>query len=131
MVRVSALIDEMWKFNPAVMVCDRFRLSEVLDAVRGRCRVVPRVWQWSSASEDIRNLRRLAADGPLAIEDGSRDLLSVSLAAAKCVSDTSGNTRLIKKGTNNTSRDDVAVSLTLAAGEAARQMRGAEGEATA
>ena len=130
-VRVSALIDEMWKFNPAVMVCDRFRLSEVLDAVRGRCRVVPRVWQWSSASEDIRNLRRLAADGPLAIEDGSRDLLSVSLAAAKCVSDTSGNTRLIKKGTNNTSRDDVAVSLTLAAGEAARQMRGAEGEATA
>ena len=39
-VRVSKLIDEIWRFNPAVLVCDRFRLAEVLDAVRGRCRVV-------------------------------------------------------------------------------------------
>ena len=121
--RVSKLLDKVWEFNPAVLVVDRFRLAEVLDHVRGRVRVSPRVWQWSSASEDIRNLRRLAADGPLSVEEGSRDLLSTSLAAAKCVSDTSGNTRLIKKGSNNTARDDVAVALTLAAGEASRQMR--------
>ena len=55
--RVSKLIDKVWEWNPAVLVCDRFRLSEVLDVVRGRVRVVPRVWQWSSASEDIRNLQ--------------------------------------------------------------------------
>ena len=120
--RVSKLIAKVWEFNPAVLVCDRFRLSEVLDAVRGRCRVAPRVWQWSSASEDIRNLRRLAADGPLAVDEGSRDLIAVSLAAAKVLNDSSGNCRLIKKSAHNEARDDVAVSLTLAAGEAARQM---------
>ena len=51
--------------------------------MRGRVRVVPRVWQWSSASEDIRNLRRLAADGPMSVDHDSRELLTVSLAAAK------------------------------------------------
>ena len=119
--RVTKLLDAIWKWDPAVLIVDRFRLAEVLDAVRGRVRVVPRVWQWSSASEDIRNLRRLAADGPLAVDEGSRELLSVSLAAAKVLNDTSGNCRLVKKGTNNQARDDVAVSLALAAGEAARQ----------
>ena len=37
-VRVATLIDEIWRFNPAVIVADRFRLAEVEDAVRGRCR---------------------------------------------------------------------------------------------
>ena len=120
-VRVSKLIDEIWRFNPAVLVCDRFRLAEVLDAVRGRCRVQPRVWQWSSASEDIRHLRRLAQDGPLSVEPASRDLLAVSLQAATVLNDTSGNVRLIKRGSNNCGRDDVAAALCLSAGEAARQ----------
>ena len=120
-VRVSKLIDEIWRWNPAVLVCDRFRLAEVLDVVGRRCRVEPRVWQWSSASEDIRNLRRLAADGPLAVDDGSRDLIAVSLASAVVMNDTSGNVRLIKKGTNNVARDDVAAALCLSAGEASRQ----------
>ena len=120
--RVSKLIDEIWKWNPAVIICDRFRLAEVLDAVRGRVRVVPRVWQWSSASEDIRNLRRLAADGPMSVDHDSRELLTVSLAAAKVVSDTSGNSRLVKSASHNVARDDVAAALTLAAGEALRQM---------
>ena len=120
-VRVAKLLDKVWEFNPAVLVCDRFRLAEVLDAVRGRVRVVPRVWQWSSASEDIRNLRRLAADGPLAVDAGSRDLLAVALSSAKVVNDSSGNCRLVKMGTNNASRDDVAVALVLTAGESVRQ----------
>ena len=124
--RVSKLLDKVWEFNPAVLIVDRFRIGEVLDAVRGRCRVVPRVWQWSSASEDIRHLRRLCADGPLAVDEASRGLLAVSLAAAKVVNDSSGNMRLVKRGTNNSARDDVAVSLTLAAAEAFRQGCGVE-----
>ena len=130
-VRVSKLIDEIWKWDPAVLVADRFRLAEVEDAVRGRCRVAARVWRWSSSSEDVRNLRRLAADGPLSVEAASRDLLAVSLAAAKVKNDDSGNHRLVKRSVGNCARDDVAASFLLAAGEAARQMRGAEGEATA
>ena len=85
--------------------------------------MVPRVWRWSSSSEDVRNLRRLAADGPLSIEEGSRNLLAVSLAAAKVKNDDSGNHRLVKRSVNNCARDDVAASFLLAAGEAARQMR--------
>ena len=50
--------------RPEVVVCDRFRLAELEDAVVG-VPVVPRVTRWSSASEDIRALRRGAADGPL------------------------------------------------------------------
>ena len=121
-VRVEALLDKIWEWNPGTICCDRFRLPDVLDGARGRrVRVVPRIWQWSSASEDIRHLRRLSADGPLSVEAGSRDLLAVSLAAAKVINDSSGNSRLIKKMSNNVGRDDVAAAFLLGAGEAARQ----------
>ena len=66
-------------------------------------------------------LRRLAQDGPLSVEPASRDLLAVSLQAATVLNDTSGNVRLIKSGSNNCGRDDVAAALCLSAGEAARQ----------
>ena len=122
-VRASTLLDRIWEWNVGTIVADRFRLPEVHDAIgRGhRVRVVPRVTQWSSASEDIRHLRRLSADGPLSVETASRDLLAVSLAAAKVINDSSGNSRLIKKGSNNVGRDDVAAAFVLCAGEAARQ----------
>ena len=38
--------------------------------------------------------------------------------------DEAGNSRLIKRGTANTARDDVAVALTHAAGEIGRMMGG-------
>ena len=61
---------------------------------------------WSSASEDIRALRRIARDGPLSVADNDRDLLAASLAVAKVQNDTSGNVRMVKDGHNNTARDD-------------------------
>ena len=106
---------------PAAVYCDRFRLSELQDT--GIRPLQARVQRWSESTEDIRGLRRLALDGPLAVEEASRGLLTVSLAAAEVQSDDAGNARLVKRGTNNQARDDVAAALVLAAGAMDRQRR--------
>ena len=80
--------------------------------------------RWSEASEDIRALRKGAADGPLSVEPGSRDLLAASLSVATVKSDDAGSVRLVKKSSDNTARDDVAAALVLAAGALARAPTG-------
>ena len=102
-----------------VIFCDRFRLGELQDVVNGTP-ILPRIARWSEASEDIRAVRKLALDGPLACAPESRDLLTASLAAATVKTDDQGSVRLAKRGTNNTGRDDVAAALVLAAGALAR-----------
>ena len=106
---------------PALIVCDRFRLAELQDARPG-CPVEPRVVRWSEAAADIRGLRKMACDGPLTVPSGSRGLIAASLAVSVVKNDDQGNTRLIKRSTNNTARDDVAAALCLAAGYASRHM---------
>ena len=101
---------------PVKIVCDRFRLSELRDVVGNACTIEPRVTQWSSSSADIRALRKICRDGPLSVDPGSRNLLVVSLSAARVQNDNAGNVRLIKKGHDNKARDDVAAALLLAAG---------------
>ena len=101
--------------RPETIYCDRFRLNELADCVNSTP-LVPRVTRWSEASEDIRALRKMAADGPLACEESSRLLVAASLSAAMVKNDDQGSVRLIKRGSNNTARDDVAAALTLAAG---------------
>ena len=98
--------------------CDRFRLDELRDTKA--CHVHPRVTRWSESTADIRALRKLAKDGPLAVAPASRRLIEASLAAARTEQDTSGNVRLIKRGFNNQCLDDIAQALTLAAGGLAR-----------
>ena len=109
----QAVIEE-WG-SPELIVCDRFRLGELRDCVNGTP-VIPRVSRWSEAGEDIRSLRRLSKDGPLSVEHDSRPLLAASLSVAMVKNDDQGNTRLVKKGSNNASRDDVAAALVLGAG---------------
>ena len=58
----------------------------------------------------------MALDGPMAVDADSQALLATSLAQAMVKSDDAGNTRLVKRSSNNQSRDDVAAALTLAAG---------------
>ena len=101
---------------PVSVVCDRFRLGELQDAVQGSTRLEPRVTQWSTASADIRALRRIARDGPLSIVETARPLLATSLMAALVKNDDAGNSRLVKRSRDNKARDDVAAALTLAAG---------------
>ena len=110
---IEQLIDAWGR--PAAVVCDRFRLAELRDCAPG-IPIEPRISRWSESSSDIRALRRIANDGPLAVPEGSRLLMAASLSAAMVKTDDAGNSRLVKKGTNNTARDDVAAGLLLCAG---------------
>ena len=111
------------EWGPAEMIlCDRFRLPELQDVVNGTP-LVPRVARWSEAAEDIRALRKIAADGPLAVEESSRLLIAASLSVATVKNDDQGSVRLVKRSTNNTARDDVAAALVLVAGAFARSLR--------
>ena len=83
--------------RPEMIVCDRFRLAELQDAA-GLVPLVSRVTRWSESSFDIRALRRIATDGPLAPAPGSRDLLVASLSAALVRSDDAGSIRMVKDG---------------------------------
>ena len=109
----QAVIEE-WG-QPELVICDRFRVGELRDVVNG-IQVIARVSRWSESAEDIRSLRRLVKDGPLSVEPGSRPLLAASLSVSMVRNDDQGNTRLAKKSVNNSSRDDVAAALVLAAG---------------
>ena len=115
-------IRERWG-SPLMMVCDRFRLPELEDAVKRGARIDARVTRWSEGSFDIRALRKMAKDGPLAVDVGSRMLIATSLSRAEVKNDDAGNVRMVKHGTNNTARDDVAAALTLAAGALERNPR--------
>ena len=108
-------VKDQWGI-PVNVLCDRFRLADLQDAIRGEAPVEPRVVRWSEAGADIRALRAYAADGPLAVAEDSRLLLAASLAVAQVKNDDQGNTRLVKTGSHNTARDDVAAALVLVAG---------------
>ena len=118
---VRHLMDTIRAWGPSVILCDRFRHSEVLDS-DPPCIVSPRVSRWSSSTQDITHLRRLAGDGPLSVAPGSRSLIGASLAVSTVKNDDSGNVRMTKSG-QNTARDDVSAALILAAGEWARRRR--------
>ena len=107
--------------KPQVVVLDRFRLAEFADATGNKVRLEPRVSRWSESSFDIRALRQMALNGPMAVDEGSQALIATSLSQAMVKSDDAGNTRLVKKTNNNQSRDDVAQGLVLAAGALARK----------
>ena len=111
--------------KPQVIICDRFRLAELEDAIGNKARLEPRVSRWSEAAFDIRALRQMALDGGLAVDADSQALLATSLSTATVKADDAGSFRLVKKGTNNTARDDVAAALVLAAGALARKPKAA------
>ena len=109
-------IKERWGL-PMGIVCDRFQLTQLQQAISGAVPIAPRHTRWSESTEDIKALRGLTRDGPLAAEEGSRALLAASLSVCRVKNDDSGGTRLVKMGFSNTARDDVAAALVLAAGK--------------
>lgn len=121
--RPSTLIDHLVEIGiiPEVIYCDRFALGTLKDAVAGRWPIVDRVARWSEATEDISGFRRLVADGPLSVAEGSRALARVGLSQAVVHSDDQGSVRLAKRR-HGRSRDDVAAAGVLACGALARMM---------
>ena len=118
--QLAALITETWG-RLAGIISDRFRINELADT--GLTGLEPRISRWSESSEDIRSLRKMAKDGPLSVDPGSAALIEDSLGVAMVANDNSGNVRPLKRGSNNTSRDDVAFALTLGAGAHQRRTK--------
>ena len=110
---VDAILAKWGK--PRFIICDRFKLAELRDCARG-IRLIERVSRWSESTEDIGALRKFASDGPLSCDPESRALIAASLSVAMVKNDDAGNVRLVKRGTNNTARDDVAAALVLRGG---------------
>ena len=121
--RPAVLIDHLVEIGivPAEIVCDRFLIGTLQDAVGGRWPITPRVTRWSEATEDIAAFKRLVADGPLSIAPECRALAKVGLSQAVVVSDDQGSTRLAKRR-HFRSRDDVGVAGVLACGALVRGM---------
>ena len=81
--------------RPKVILCDRFRLDDLKDALPP-CPVSPRVTRWSEAAADIRDTRKVVLDEGLSDEPTSRNLLTASLAVAMVKNDDQGNVRAYK-----------------------------------
>ena len=101
-------------------MCDRFRLADMQDAVGGRMRIVPRVTALVGSGRRHPGAAAVRARWAVIGRAGIADLIAASLAAATVKTDDQGSVRLVKRGTNNQARDDVAAALTLAAGALAR-----------
>ena len=109
-------IKDCWGM-PAAMVCDRFRFSDLQDAVQNACYIDPRVSRYSEAASDVRDTAKgIQGWAVFSLEESSRPLLMASLAAAFVKNDDQGNTRFSKRNSDQKARDDVAAALTLAAG---------------
>ena len=121
--RPSVLVNHLVSIgiNPRFVLCDRFCLGALHDAVDGRWNIVPRVTRWSEGTQDITSFRKIAEDGPLSMTEECRGLARVSLSQASVKGDDQGSLRLEKKR-HGRSRDDVAVCATLAAGALVREM---------
>ena len=118
-VAVEKLIDRVLRFRPQAIVCDRFRVDEVRDAVRGRCPVQPRITRWSESTFDVQATRKQGHDGALAVVEAARPLFRLTLAETLVDSDDDGNVRTVK-ARDKRSRDDLGRALTLACGAVAR-----------
>ena len=125
--RPEVLIDHLEDrgIHPRNTICDRFLITSLADAARGRWRISPRRTRWSEATEDVAAFRTLALDGPptLSISPAGRALMSFSISQAEVVTDDQGSTRLVKTR-DHRSRDDVAQAAVLAAGEIVRRQSG-------
>ena len=117
-VDVPAFVQRVLTFSPRVIICDYFRLPQVLDAVRGRCPVVARRTRWSESTFDIQATRRLGLDGVLSGVPRARKMYRLALSES-AVEDEDGSARVVK-ARGKRSRDDLTMALTLACGALAR-----------
>ena len=124
--QLTDFIQDEWG-KPRLIICDRFKLDTLKDNARG-IHIEPRITRWSESTEDIQAFRQMALDGPLSIPKSDAGLMTASLAQAMIENDDSGNSRMIKRGSNNKARDDTAVAAVLVAGEWVRRNRKPKGD---
>ena len=102
----------------------RGRIAPSLDdAGFPKTRLVVRGQGWRDQAEDVRRFHRAIADGWLAAPESL--LLRHCLSVARLAVDPAGNQKIARHGPRT--RDDAAVSLVMAVGEAHRRRNNASG----
>ena len=120
-VDVSALLGAaLARFGmPAAVVADQWRIKELVDAMEKAGIPLPafatRRMGWKDGSQDVREFRRACLEGNVTPQPSL--LLRSAMAAARTVSDASGNVKLAKSsegGRRLRARDDAAAAAILA-----------------
>ena len=122
MTQLLDAVRAAWGPPDHLIICDRFRLAELLDQRSGYSSRAPGDTMVRGKRRYSRR-RKLFLDGPVVPTVACRPLLIASLSVAAVKNDDAGSMRLVKMdGHNNTARDDVAAALTLAAGSLGRYL---------
>ena len=117
---IGLLLARIWSWEPAVIVCDPFRVQELHQVVGGRVRIVERARGGSETTSNVQSLRSLLLDSSAGVTQESRALLEAAFMQTTLTIDNSGATKVVKLDRRR-SRDDAAAALLLAAGEQARR----------
>ena len=111
---------------PAAVACDRWREDELRDELDAlhfpRCQLVIRGMGYLDGGEDVRTFRRAILNGE--VTPARSALLRFAMAEARCVMDTSGNSKLAKKTEGQRrlrARDDAAAAGILAVAVGVRE----------
>lgn len=110
---------EQWGL-PSLVVCDRWRLGEVTDALTAAGLGIPvatRGQGFKDGGEDVRLFRRALLAGR--VTPVPAGLLPLSIAEARTQRDPAGNEKLVKRRSSS-SRDDAAAAAVLAVAAAER-----------
>ena len=134
---IQALLAEVLKRwgEPTVIVCDRWRLAELEDALEEMdfpmCGLVSRGMGFKDGAEDVRLFRKACLDDR--VKPSKSLLLRSAMAEARVVTDPSANAKLAKQtqgGRRANARDDAVAAAILAVAEGMRKPDG-DGDAAA
>ena len=117
---VALLLERIWDWGPAAIVCDNYRAPELHQVVAGRTRVIEKARSGGEATSNIQALRSLLIDKPSGATMESRALLGAAWVQTAFIIDNAGLSKVVKRDQKR-SRDDAAQALILAAGEQARR----------
>ena len=107
--------------QPALVVCDFFRLAEVQDCFGESYPVESRRTRWSESTQDLDALARLA-ETRLALAANAFMLVTLGLASSRLDFDTEGWKR-IRKTDRKTAKNDALAALVLTCGALERLER--------
>ena len=108
-------------WNPALVVCDFFRLAETQDCFGDAYPVESRRTRWSESTQDLDALARLS-ETRLALAPGAYKLVTLGLASSRLDFDTEGWKR-VRKTDRKTAKNDALAALVLACGALERLER--------
>lgn len=120
---VAGMLEQAFELygTPAVIICDRWRQGEMVDALRKLGANIPLLTRgqgFKDGADDVRQFRKAVLSGKVYAE---RKLTwRVTMAGSRVETDAAGNAKLSKK--SQRARDDLAAASIIAVAEGFRQL---------